>query len=256
VSSFRLRRMAAFAVTALLLSPSCGGRAPVAPKPDLAAPKRELALLGYSIQVGAFSNPDNAIRLAETLEAQGLRAYYYQHKSGFYKVRFGDFANKEEARNRAEELAANGTVDTYYIVSPEDYAAAKARIYGASALRAEIVETAESFLGLPYQWGGSTAEKGFDCSGLAMAVYQLNGLDLPRSSRQQFEDGTPVSREELAKGDLVFFAISGDGKVSHVGIYIGDGRFVHAPGRGKTVRLDFLSDVYYQARYTGGRAYF
>jgi hypothetical protein len=255
VGSFPLRRMAAFVVTALLLSPGCGGRTPVPPKRSLPAPKRELALLGYSIQVGAFSNPDNAIRLAESLEALGLRAYYFHHKSGLYKVRFGDFPNKEEARNRAEELVANGAVDAYYIVSPEDYAAAKARIYGASVLRAEIVETAESFLGLPYQWGGSSTEEGFDCSGLTMAVYQLNGLNLPRSSRQQFQDGTPVSQEELAKGDLVFFAISGGRKVSHVGIYIGDGRFIHAPGKGKTVRLDFLSDVYYQPRYIGGRTY-
>ena len=89
-----------------------------------------------------------------------------------------------------------------------------------------------------------------------MAVYQLNGLDLPRSSRQQFNYGTPVSCEDLAKGDLVFFANSGNGKVSHVGIYIGDGRFVHAPGKGKTVRLDFLSDAYYQSRYTGARSFF
>ncbi len=252
---FRLRRIATFVVTALLLSPGCGGRTPVAPKPHFPAPKKELALVGYSIQVGAFSNADNAIRLAESLESQGLSAYYFQHKSGSYKVRFGDFANKEEARKRAEELIAGGTIDSYYIVSPEDYAVAKARIYGASALRAEIVETAESYLGLPYQWGGASAEEGFDCSGLAMAVYQLNGLNLPRSSREQFRDGTPVSPEELAKGDLVFFAISGGEKVSHVGIYIGDGRFVHAPGRGKSVRLDFLSDAYYQPRYIGGRSY-
>jgi cell wall-associated NlpC family hydrolase len=255
VRRFSLRRLEAFVVTALLLSAGCGGRASVPHEPVLSAPKRKLALLGYSIQVGAFSNPHNAIRLAESLEAQGFSAYYFHHKSGLYKVRFGDFPNKEEARNRAEHLVANGTVDSYYIVSPEDYAAAKARVYGASTLRAEIVETAESFIGLPYQWGGSSAEEGFDCSGLTMAVYQLNGLSLPRSSREQFQDGAPVSREELARGDLVFFAISGGRKVSHVGIYTGDGRFIHAPGSGKTVRLDFLSNAYYRTRYIGGRTY-
>jgi cell wall-associated NlpC family hydrolase len=64
-------------------------------------------------------------------------------------------------------------------------------------LRGEIVKTARSFIGLPYLWGGSSPESGFDCSGLAMAVYHLNGLDLPRSSREQFESGSPVERDEL-----------------------------------------------------------
>jgi cell wall-associated NlpC family hydrolase len=140
-------------------------------------------------------------------------------------------------------------------VSPEDYAAAKARIYGDSVLRTGIVETAESFVGLPYRWGGSSAEEGFDCSGLTMAVYQLNGLNLPRMSGDQFRAGTAVPREGLSEGDLVFFAISGGQKVSHVGIYVGDGRFIHSPGRGKAVRVDSLSDGYYDARYMGGKTY-
>ena len=205
--------------------------------------------------MGAFASAENAVRLAESLEAQGLNASYFLHKEGLYKVRFGDFPTKDEARERAEKLVAAGIIDIYYIVSPEDYAAAKARIYGDSVLRTGIVETAETFLGLPYRWGGTSAEGGFDCSGLTMVVYQLNGLNLPRTSRDQFRAGTGVAREGLDKGDLVFFAISGTGKISHVGIYVGDGRFIHSPGKGKVVRIDSLSDGYYDARFMGARTY-
>jgi hypothetical protein len=242
-----------FILGALFLASGCAGRTPVVSKPE--PPKRELPLLGYTIQVGAFANVENAVRLAESLETQGLNAYYFLHKEGLYKVRFGDFPTREEARDRAEMLVSVGMIDTYYIVSPEDYAAAKARIYGDTVLRTGIVETAESFLGLPYRWGGSSAEGGFDCSGLTMAVYQLNGLNLPRTSRDQFGAGSEVSRKDLGKGDLVFFAISEGRKISHVGIYVGNGRFVHSPGRGKVVRTDSLSDGYYGARFMGGRTY-
>jgi hypothetical protein len=255
MGAFTLRRLPIFIMAALFLAPGCAGRAPVVSKPEPIKPKKELALLGYSIQVGAFANAENAIRLTESLEAQGLNAYYFLHKEGFYKVRFGDFPTREEARDRAEKLLAAGIIDTYYIVSPEDSAAARARIYGDSVLRDGIVDTAESFVGLPYRWGGSSAEEGFDCSGLTLAVYQLNGLNLPRTSRDQFQAGTVVPREDLARGDLVFFAIFAGRKVSHVGIYVGDGRFVHSPGSGKVVRVDSLSDSYYDARFMGGRTY-
>ena len=241
-----VRRVLAFSV--LMLVAACAGRAPVALHPE--PPKPGLALLAYSIQAGAFSSADNAIRLAEVLEAQGLNACYFLHE-GLYKVRFGDFKTREAARERAEQLVSAGILAGYYIVSPEEYAAAGED----TVLRTGIVETAQSFLGLPYQWGGSSAERGFDCSGLTMAVYRLNGLILPRTSRDQFRAGTEVARRDLGKGDLVFFAFTGWRKISHVGIYVGDGWFIHSPGEGKVVRIDSLSDGYYNARFMGGRTY-
>jgi cell wall-associated NlpC family hydrolase len=241
----------------MLLAAACAGTVvverPSAPRPK--KPRQDLAPMGYSIQVGAFLNMENAVRLTEALENQGLSAYYFHHETGLFKVRFGDFSSKEGARSKAEHLAASGVIDGYYIVSPEDYAAARARIYGTAHLRNEIVETAERFIGIPYRWGGSSPEKGFDCSGLAMAVYQYNGLNLPRSSRAQFDAGTPVEGRELDRGDLVFFATSGGRRVSHVGVYTGEGRFVHAPGRGKAIRFNSLSDRYYAKRYVGARTY-
>ena len=223
------------------------------PKPPTT--KTELARMGYSIQVGAFSNLGNAIRLAESLERWGLNAYYFRHKSGLYKVRFGDYSSRGAARGKADRLKKAGVVHKYYIVSPEDYALAKERTYGRAYFRNELVETAESFIGLPYRWGGSSAETGFDCSGLTMAVYHLNGLNLPRSSRAQYSVGNPVQRSALDRGDLVFFATSGGRRISHVGVYAGDESFIHAPGKGKTIRVDSLSNRYYAARYMGARTY-
>jgi len=90
---------------------------------------------------------------------------------------------------------------------------------------------------------------------LALAVYQLNGLSLPRTSADQYDSGTPVDKEELQKGDLVFFSNSWFGGISHVGIYIGDGRFIHAPGKGKVIRSESLASAYYQDHYRGARTY-
>ena len=217
--------------------------------------RRELARLGYSIQAGAFSKAENAERLSETLQAGGLNATYFVAGKGLFKVQFGNFPSREEARERAEILHAVGVIDAYYIVSPGEYAVAGREQYGDAYLREELIKTAGRFIGVPYLWGGNTAEEGFDCSGLTSAVYGLNGLDLPRSSREQFEAGTPIEQNKLAKGDLVFFSTSGSGKISHVGIYTGGGRFIHAPRKGKKIRTDSLSHAYYRKHYRGGRSY-
>jgi len=233
----------------------CATKPPTPAKPLPAMPGKEVPRMGYSIQVGAFTNVDKAIRLTESLEKQGMSAYYFHHKSGLFKVRFGDYPAREAAQMKAEALVQAGVFTEYYIVSPEDYALARVRLYGEATVRNELVETAEGFIGLPYQWGGSSVEEGFDCSGLTMAVYQLNGLNLPRSSRDQYSIGASVERSELAKGDLVFFATKGREKVSHVGVYAGDDRFIHAPGKGKTIKVDSLADRYFVARYMGARKY-
>jgi len=243
------------AVLMFLMCVGCATKPTTPAKPPPAFAGKEVPRMGYSIQVGAFTSVDNAVRLTESLERQGMSAYYFHHKSGLFKVRFGDYPTREAARLKAEVLVQAGVFTEYYIVSPEDYALARVRLYGEFAVRNEIVETAEGFIGLPYQWGGSSAEEGFDCSGLTMAVYQLNGLNLPRSSRDQYFIGSPVERAGLAKGDLVFFATKGREKVSHVGVYAGDDRFIHAPGKGKTIRVDSLADRYFTTRYVGARKY-
>ena len=88
-----------------------------------------------------------------------------------------------------------------------------------------------------------------------MTVYRLNGLELPRNSRAQFQAGHPISRDDLQPGDLVFFATGSRSRVSHVGLYSGSGEFIHAPGKGKTIRSASLSNNYFKSRYAGARRY-
>lgn len=219
------------------------------------ASEKELAMLGHTIQVGAFAKLDNAVRLMRKLDALGLDAYYYRQASGLYKVRFGNYPSRKEAQARAAELRKAGVIDAFYVIAPGEFAAARFRHYQDGTLRKMLVSTAEGFLGIPYEWGGGSAGTGFDCSGLAMTIYKLNGLDLPRNSMAQFQAGTPVRREDLAPGDLVFFATNGDSEVSHVGIYTGNGRFIHAPKKGDAIRQSSLRNGYFGGCYVGARTY-
>jgi hypothetical protein len=214
-----------------------------------------LQKMGYATQVGAFSSLDNAVRLEQNLQARGIDAYYFRHESGLYKVRFGNHASYQPARSEAERLQSQGLIDTFFIVFPEDYTAARIKQSGRGDLRSELVDTAKRFIGIPYRWGGTTAENGFDCSGLTMVSYRLNGLDLPRVSRNQFQAGKWVSKSKLRPGDLVFFATKGGTRVTHVGMYIGDGNFIHAPRTGKDVRIEKLSNSFFAKTYMGGRTY-
>lgn len=224
-------------------------------RPPIKIVEKQLAHMGFTIQVGAFSNVENAARLTDLLIGKGLEAFYFVAREGLYKVRFGNYSSKVMARENAERLKLSGAISEYYIVSPDEYTIAKQHTHGNKYIREEIVKTAQSFVDVPYLWGGSSSDSGFDCSGLAMTVYQLNGLNLPRSSREQYEAGASVEQNDLVKGDLVFFSTAGGEKVTHVGIYTGEGRFIHAPGRGKKIRVDYLSRSYYKKRYLGGRAY-
>ncbi|KOF52821.1 MULTISPECIES: C40 family peptidase [unclassified Achromobacter] len=123
-------------------------------------------------------------------------------------------------------------------------------------LRDRVVEAGLEAIGTPYSWGGDDAD-GFDCSGLVLYVYrEIAGLELPRTARQQRAQGKVVrSKQQLRPGDLVFFATRGRGATSHVGIYIGQNRFVHAPRRGTKVRVDELQNPYWSKRYLGARSY-
>jgi len=115
-----------------------------------------------------------------------------------------------------------------------------------------VLTKAMTLLGTPYRWGGESTD-GFDCSGLVGYVYRtVLGMDLPRVSRQMAQSGEAVTdRAALAPGDLVFFGLRG--RVSHVGIYVGEGRFLHAPSRGKDVRVDSLTSTYWSGRFMQGR---
>jgi cell wall-associated NlpC family hydrolase len=127
-------------------------------------------------------------------------------------------------------------------VSPADPAAANAVLMRAIGL-----------VGTPYLYGGNTPQSGFDCSGLVTYVYRdMLDLRLPRTSRELAQvQGPRIAPEKLAAADLVFFGSKGS--VSHVGIYVGEGRFVHAPSTGGTVRLDQLDGPYWRDHYSGAK---
>lgn len=237
----------------LIVGVGCSGESVIRPEDSSEAKGPALLRMRYTIQVGAFSNIDNAVRLTASLERQGLDAYHFLHSSGLYKVRFENFRTKQAARNRAADLQRRGIIDDFYIVEPNAYAADFRE--GNVRLREEIVRTAERYVGVPYRWGGESPRTGFDCSGLTMVVYRLNGLDLPRSSRQQWKVGRRIDRSRLQKGDLVFFATRGGNRVSHVGIYTGGNKFLHAPSRGRRIQSSSLSDKYFKTRYVGARSY-
>jgi len=236
----------------LILFSGCASHAPVY---DRETALENFTRLGYSIQAGAFSDLNNAVRLTESLQATGLDAYYFVHTSGLYKVRFGNFPTYKKAFLQAQTLNRQHIIAEYYIVSPDESAAGKRKTLGETYLRNQLVKTSRSFIGIPYRWGGTSASKGFDCSGLTMAVYHLNGLNLPRTSKEQSCSGIAIRKYQLKKGDLVFFATTGSRRVSHVGIYIGRNQFIHAPGRGKNIRMESLANGYYLKRYAGARTY-
>lgn len=144
----------------------------------------------------------------------------------------------------------------------------------AFSLRDRVVETGLNAIGTLYHWGGDDPKEGFDCSGLVRFVYQETaGLTLPRTAREQHATGKSVARQQLLPGDLVFFKSTVatrhvvwhnhhkslrtivSGAISHVGIYIGDNQFVHAPVRGERVRIDNLEASYWAKHYAGAVRY-
>ncbi|HUK96144.1 MAG TPA: NlpC/P60 family protein [Gaiellaceae bacterium] len=146
------------------------------------------------------------------------------------------------AQHQQEQQAAQDTIVGISAVTPQsDTIVAPPPTHGG------VVAIAMSQLGTPYVWGGA-APGGFDCSGLVMWAYAQVGVSLPHSTYALYAMGVPVSRDELAPGDLVFF----DG-VGHVGIYIGGDEFIHAPHTGDVVKISSLDDPWYSAEYVGAR---
>jgi len=121
----------------------------------------------------------------------------------------------------------------------------------SSTVTSKLVQTALACRGIRYSRGG-TSRGGFDCSGFTRYVFAKYGISLPHSSAAQARMGIPVPRSELRPGDLVFFQTNRRG-ISHVGIYIGDNRFVHAATHGRGVTVDSLGSSYYALRYRGAR---
>jgi cell wall-associated NlpC family hydrolase len=122
-----------------------------------------------------------------------------------------------------------------------------------STKASDLVVNAMGFLGVPYKRGGTSAETGFDCSGFVRAMYeQTVGLVLPRRANEQAAATDRIDKSELRPGDLVFFNTM-KRAFSHVGIYVGDGKFIHSPRSGSEVRVEDMRQAYWQRRFDGAR---
>ncbi|MCM1990361.1 C40 family peptidase [Oceanirhabdus seepicola] len=165
------------------------------------------------------------------------------------KLPFDDLST-DGKRNYSFILNENGsslirTTHDYYRKNSMDYTFSKFYIYKIdnikTVLRTDnaIIFTAIQFLGTPYFWGGNTPETGFDTSGLVQYVYKQNGITLGRTTYQQIDQGIHVSKDNLKTGDLIFFGTSKD--PHHVGIYVGNNHFIHAPRTGDVVKISSLS---------------
>jgi cell wall-associated NlpC family hydrolase len=122
-------------------------------------------------------------------------------------------------------------------------------------LRADdVLMRAMGLIGTPYRFGGTTPQRGFDCSGFTSYVFRESlGLELPRTANDQFAAaGRPVDKAALSAGDLVFFR-QGRGRIDHVGIYVGEGRFIHSPSRGGRVRIDALTAPHWTRSFQGAK---
>ncbi|TSE28768.1 C40 family peptidase [Tepidimonas taiwanensis] len=122
---------------------------------------------------------------------------------------------------------------------------------GETATR--LLHTALGLIGVPYRRGGNSAETGFDCSGFVRYVYANTlGLVLPRRAAEQAQATTPIAKDELRPGDLVFFNTMRRA-FSHVGVYLGDGKFIHSPSKGDHVKISDMNDRYWARRFNGAR---
>lgn len=128
----------------------------------------------------------------------------------------------------------------------------KVKASNTHPMRYQLVEAGFQFLGVRYRLSGTSSKSGFDCSGLVKTLFSKFNIDVPRSSREQFRHGEKVERHALEAGDLVFFS-SGGTQPTHVGIYVGDNKFLHAALKAKRVIVSDLNKLWYAVRYLGAR---
>lgn len=149
-------------------------------------------------------------------------------------------------------LALPATVSAQ--TAPTDEVTEQSNLIGRYTSAAQnLVNESMGYLGIGYRFGGTSPETGFDCSGLVQAVFRnALGLDLPRTAHEMASRGDKVAKQELKPGDLVFFNTMRRA-FSHVGIYLGDGRFVHSPSSGGSVRVESMSTSYWAKRFNGAR---
>lgn len=160
-----------------------------------------------------------------------------------------DYMTHAQSQTLAASLTQMSSANNQDLINGGFNQQIKARLVG---YQSSVCANAQAQIGKSYQWGVEDPETGFDCSGLSQFVYAEEGIQIPRTALEQYHSLQPV--KHLQEGDLVFFRTHPHSRqVSHVGIYVGDGYFVHAPRTGETIRMSNLSDPYWKKNYAGAR---
>ena len=199
--------------------------------------ERRLLDMDNKVPVWARPNPDSLI--AGFLE-YGAKPKLLDYDGGYFLAQMED--------------GYTGWVEEKYVKLPGDgenpFTDPRSDI-NMSDIRKDIIATARKYIGVPYEWGGTSAN-GFDCSGFIQTVFAENGVELPRGSGDQFREGGKIDKDRMLPGDLIFFHTYTSGP-SHVGIWLGDGRFIHAESSPAGVTITPLSISYWNSRYHGSR---
>lgn len=207
------------------------------------------AINSVTFASGAFRMGDQG---SEVAEIQG-----YLIKLGYDVMADGDYGpstvDAVKDFQKTQGLNVNGTVDdkTYRVLVGREMPEVNR---GTTSMARRLASIAMQYIGTPYVFGGNSLYYGIDCSAYVQQVYAQIGVSLPRTADYQYEVGTPISRGELLPGDAVFFTTYTYG-ASHVGIYLGDGNFIHASSS-RGVTISSLNDHYYSTHYIGARRMF
>lgn len=207
------------------------------------------SIIGSTVNVRSAPGTDNEIvgRLMD-----GTMVNILAIENGWYKIKFVDLVGYVHP----DYISVDGLVFTYMTVQDDGTTTVSYTnddMLAATTIGAQVVECAYKYLGYSYVYGGESPEEGFDCSGLVQYVYSQLGYSLMRTATDQYvNNGTDVPYDQLQLGDLVFFS-RGSSAIGHVGIYVGDGYFIHATSPGDVVRVTALSTDYYTSRYVGAK---
>jgi cell wall-associated NlpC family hydrolase len=196
---------------------------------------------------GLEAGTDYAERVAASLVAE---TYKHGLGAGAEALREEDRQAYEMKQAIRESEARQQDMQHYLLASRSVHLARYAQLEKAK-LGQKVAQQAVKFVGTPYVWGG-TNPQGFDCSGFTQYIYSQNGVAVPRNSYDQYQVGKEIHKNELQPGDLVFFTTYAPGP-SHLGIYIGDGKFVHALNRETGVTTSTLDADYYRDRFLGAK---
>ena len=208
------------------------------------------------------SEPNTTSEILDSL-SKNTKISILKELDGWYKVKVGDVVGYVSAKYVSDTkvteatsrdgttLKDNENTTQQTEEQPKEQVAQPSETTGTTG--AAVVEYAKKLVGSKYKAGGASPETGFDCSGFTTYVYKQFGVTLNRSAKDQIKNGVAVEKSNLQLGDLVIFRDRANKTVGHVGIYIGDGNFVHAANEGSGVKITSLSLSYYSARYVGAR---